>query len=259
MRTFAVVNHKGGAGKTTTAVHLAWGLAERGHRTLIVDLDPQGALASYFRLTPRYTLYHAVLEGADPVQCLAEVRPGLDALLADGTLAQLEIALADRPRRESALRQFLEGVDGYDAVVFDCPPSLSLIIVNAFFAADGLIAPVQMELLSFRGLIQTLEYAQFMGRYLQYQPAFLGVVPTMVRDDERWHQRWLKRTRNSLPAERVLPPVPYDGAIPEGLQEGRTAFEAAPEGPAAQRYWQMVERVEAYLTSHQTEQRRVAE
>jgi len=259
MRTFAVVNHKGGAGKTTTAVHLAWGLAEQGHRTLIVDLDPQGALATYFRLTPRYTLYHAVLGGVDPAQCLAAVRPGLDALLADGTLAQLELALADRPRRESALRQFLEGVDGYDAVVFDCPPSLSLIIVNAFFAADALIAPVQMELLSFRGLIQTLEYAQFMGRYLQYQPVFLGVVPTMVRDDDRWHQRWLKRTHNSLPPERVLPPVPFDSAIPEGLQEGRTAFETAPEGPAAQRYWQMVERVAANLTSHQAERSRVAE
>jgi chromosome partitioning protein len=259
MRTFAVVNHKGGAGKTTTAVHLAWGLAERGHRTLIVDLDPQGALASYFRLTPRHTLYHAVLEGADPGQCLAQVRPGLDAFLADGTLAQLELALADRPRRESALHQTLAGIGDYDAVVFDCPPSLSLIIVNAFFAADALIAPVQMELLSFRGLIQTLEYAQFMGRYLQYQPAFFGVVPTMVRDDNRWHQRWLERTRNSLPAHRVLPPVPFDAAIPEGLQDGRTAFEAAPEGPAAQRYWQLVERVEAHLTSHQTEPRRVAE
>ncbi|MEF8793954.1 ParA family protein [Thiohalorhabdus sp.] len=259
MRTFAVVNHKGGAGKTTTAVHLAWGLAERGNRTLIVDLDPQGALASYFRLTPRYTLYHAVMEGVEPAQCLAEVRPGLDALLADGTLAQLEIALADRPRRESALRQFLEGAEGYDVVVFDCPPSLSLIIVNAFYAADALIAPVQMELLSFRGLIQTLEYAQFMRRYLQFQPAFLGVVPTMLRENNRWHQGWLKRTRKSLPADRVLPPVPYDEAIPEGLQDGRTAFEAAPEGHAAQRYWQMVERVEANLTSHQPEQRRVAE
>ena len=259
MRTFAVVNHKGGAGKTTTAAHLAWGLAEQGHRTLIVDLDPQGALASYFRMTPRYTLYHTVLEGADPTQCVAPVRENLDAFLADGTLAQLELALADRPRRESALRQTLAAMDGYDAVVFDCPPSLSLIIVNAFFAADALIAPVQMELLSFRGLIQTLEYAQFMGRYLQYQPAFFGVVPTMVRDDNRWHQRWLERTRSTLPMNRVLPPVPFDSAIPEGLQEGKTAYEVAPDGPAAQRYWQMVERVAANLSAPQPQRQRAAE
>jgi chromosome partitioning protein len=259
MRTFAVVNHKGGAGKTTTAVHLAWGLAERGNRTLIIDLDPQGALASCFRLTPRFTLYHAVMEGADPQQCLVPVRDGLEAFLADGTLAQLELALADRPRRESALRQTLEGLGDYDAVVFDCPPSLSLIIVNAFFAADALIAPVQMELLSFRGLVQTLEYAQFMGRYLQYQPGFFGVVPTMVRDDNRWHQQWLERTRTSLPRDRVLPPVPFDAAIPEGLQEGKTAYQVAPDGPAAQRYWQLVERVEANLSSQQPERRRAAE
>ncbi|HKJ87075.1 MAG TPA: ParA family protein, partial [Gammaproteobacteria bacterium] len=225
MRTFAVVNHKGGAGKTTTSVHLAWGLAERGYRVLLVDLDPQGAVASYFRQTPRYTLYHAVWEGTPTEQCLVPVRDGLDTLLADGTLAQLELVLAERSQRESALREALEQVGDYDVVLFDCPPSLSLIIVNAFYAADNVIAPVQMELLSFRGLTQTIEYAQFMGRYLQYQPEFFGIVPTMLGEDNPWHKRWLERTRNSLPPERVAEPIPFDTTIPEGLQQGRTVFE----------------------------------
>jgi len=247
MRTFAVVNHKGGAGKTTTAVHLAWGLAEKGHRTLVVDLDPQGAVGGYFQLAPRHTLYHAVLEEKAPEQCVQPVREGLDAMLGDGTLAQLELSLADRPRRERALRDTLARLHGYDAVVLDCPPSLSLIIVNAFFAADDLLAPVQMELLSFRGLIQTLEYAQFMGRYLGYQPDFYGVVPTMARLDNPWHQHWLQRTRASLPPRKVMAPIPFDTAVPEGLQQGLTAYEVAQDGPAAAGYWGLVEGVEAGL------------
>ncbi|MFA9461459.1 ParA family protein [Thiohalorhabdus sp. Cl-TMA] len=257
MRTFAVVNHKGGAGKTTTSVHLAWGLAERGYRTLLVDLDPQGALASYFRQTPRHTLYHAVWEGVSTEQCLVPIRSGLDALLADGTLAQLELVLAERPRREAALREALGQLGDYDAAVFDCPPSLSLIIVNAFYAAQSLIAPVQMELLSFRGLTQTLEYARFMGRYLQYQPGFFGVVPTMVREDNTWHMRWLNRTRKSLPPERVAAPIPYDMAIPEGLQQGRTVFEVDSASPAAQRYGQLVESVAADIGTREPQDQRL--
>jgi len=251
MRSFAVVNHKGGAGKTTTSVHLAWGLAERGYRVLAVDLDPQGALATYFRQTPRYTLYHAIWEGAATEQCLVPVRDGLDALLADGTLAQLELILADRPHREASLREALGQVGDYDVAIFDCPPSLSLIIVNAFYAADSLIAPVQMELLSFRGLMQTLEYAQFMGRYLQYQPGFFGVVPTMLREDSGWQMRWLRRLRASMPAERVATPIPYDSAIPEGLQRGRTVFEVDTASPAASGYSELVDRVAGDLATPQ--------
>lgn len=247
MRTYAVVNHKGGAGKTTTAVHLAWGLADRGYRTVLVDLDPQGAVAGYFRLAPRYTLYHTVWEGVDPNGALVPVREGLQALLADGTLAQLELGLADRPRRESALRDVLGQVSEQDAVVLDCPPSLSLIIVNAFYAAHGLVAPVQMELLSMRGLVQTLEYAQLMGRYLQYQPDVHTIVPTMVRPQERRQVGWLRRLQRNLPASLLAAPVPYDTAIPESLHAGRTVFEEGRPAPAAERYWRLVDRMEADL------------
>lgn len=253
MRAFAVVNHKGGAGKTTTAVHLGWGLAELGYRTLLVDLDPQGAVATYFRLTPRYTLYHSVWDGVPAEQCLSPIRDNLDGLLADGTLAQLELALAERPRRESSLQETLDQVDDYEVAIFDCPPSLSLIIVNAFYAASSLIAPVQMELLSFRGLVQTLEYARFMGRYLQYQPDLFGVVPTMVREDNPMHQRWLRRVRDNLPADLVADPVPFDPAIPRGLQQGQTAFHVDPKSPAAQAYEGLVGQVAAELETREAE------
>ena len=236
MRSYAVVNHKGGAGKTTTAVHAAWALANRGWRVLIADLDPQGALATYFRLTPRYTLYHTAWEGVAPDKAVVPVGANLDALLADGTLAQLELYLADRPRRESAVAEVMARVGPYDAVLFDCPPSLSLIIVNAFYAADALIAPVQMELLSFKGVLQTLEYAQFMGRYLQYQPEFFGVVPTMYREDNPWHRHWLERTREGMPEAKLLEAIPFDPAIPDGLNRGMTAFDVSEDSPAARAY-----------------------
>ena len=98
-----------------------------------------------------------------------------------------------------------------------------------------------------RGLVQTLEYAQLMGRYLQYQPDVHTIVPTMVRPQERRQVGWLRRLQRNLPASLLAAPVPYDTAIPESLHAGRTVFEEGRPAPAAERYWRLGDRMEADL------------
>lgn len=177
----AVLNQKGGVGKTTTTINVAAYLANRGQRVLIVDLDPQGNATSGLGMSHNADepgTYQVLLEQAKAIDIVKPVTEKLHVLPTDGQLAALEIELVDRAERETVLRRALENLD-YDYIFIDCPPALSLLTVNALAAADNLLIPVQSEYYALEGLSQLLNVVQMVRGNLNPNLELLGVVMTM--------------------------------------------------------------------------------
>jgi chromosome partitioning protein len=154
----AIFNHKGGTGKTTTSVSIAAGLASRGLRVLLVDTDSQGNVGVSLGLKCDKTLYHVLVMGLRPTDAAVQVRPNLDLIPSNETLAAAELYHAGRQNRDRVLRDRLApAFEAYDVVVLDCSPSLSLMNQNALVAADGIIIPVACDFLSLVGVRQVIK------------------------------------------------------------------------------------------------------
>jgi chromosome partitioning protein len=156
-RVLAVVNQKGGVGKTTTTVNLAAALAQSGRRVLVVDMDPQGNATMGSGIDKRNvsrTVYHALLGLGElaGIRTRSE-RGGYDLVPANRDLAGAEVELVELPARETRLKSALERIAGdYDYILIDCPPSLSLLTVNALSAAQRVLIPMQCEYYALEGL-----------------------------------------------------------------------------------------------------------
>lgn len=175
----AIVNHKGGTGKTTTTINLGSALAAQGYRVLLVDFDAQGSLSYALGLDDTGpTIAEAILGDVDPKLALQQ-REAMDILPAGRALADVELAIARAEGRMDHLRNLLSEFHGYDFVLIDCPPSLSLLTLNALNAADAILVPMQMDVLALRGLDSMLETVKSM-RAFNPDLQVLGVLPIMV-------------------------------------------------------------------------------
>ncbi len=183
-RTIAIANQKGGVGKTTTAINLSSCLAEAGQRVLTIDFDPQGNATSGLGLEKgniEDTVYEMLLGDCDFKDCLQEnVQKNLDVLPSDSNLAGAEIELLDVDGKESVLKNHLADVkDMYDFIIIDCPPSLSLLTINALVAADTVLVPIQCEYYALEGLSQVLRTIGLVKKKMNPSLEMEGVVFTM--------------------------------------------------------------------------------
>lgn len=203
MRVVAILNQKGGVGKTTTAVNLGAALALTGQRVLLVDADPQGNLTDHLGLDEQVgetTLYDVLTDNA-PIEAavLATDTPGLHVLPADSDLAAVEQELATEIARETRLRRGLSRLaeDAYDWVLIDCPPSLGLLSLNAMTAATGLIVTVQTEYFAMRGLGQLDEIVTMVQEHVNPQLEILGILTTLVNPVTRLAREVIDEIRSA--------------------------------------------------------------
>lgn len=183
-RIIAVLNQKGGVGKTTTTINMGAFMAKQGKKVLLIDLDPQGNATSglgFDKLELKLTTYSLLLENADAhnVRHTTSVK-NLDMLPTNSDLSGAEVQLATVSERETKLKLAIQAiVPEYDIVLIDCPPSLGLLTVNALAAATDVLIPVQTEYYAMEGLSQLIQTIQRVQQGLNQSLRILGVVMTM--------------------------------------------------------------------------------
>ncbi len=240
-RKIAVFNHKGGTGKTTTSVNLAAGLAERGHRVLLLDTDSQGNVAVSLGASSERSLYHVLVMGLRASDAIQSLRPGLDLLPSNETLAAAELYLAGRQGRDRILAQRLESVvDGYDFVVIDCSPSLSLLNQNALVLADSVLVPVGCDYLSLVGVRQVIKTVKSVNALLRHPLQIWGVLPTFFDARARICHEAIATLQTHF-GDRCLPPIRATTKLKEAPARARSIFEHAPGTNAASDYAALVD------------------
>jgi chromosome partitioning protein len=242
-RYLAVFNHKGGTGKTTTAVSVAAGLASRGKRVLLVDTDAQGNVSVSLGANAERSLYHVLVMGLRVSDAVKTVRPNLDLLPSNETLAAAELYLAGRQNRDRVLCDRLSSAAaGYDYVVLDCSPSLSLMNQNALVFADSVLVPVACDYLSLVGVRQVIKTVKNVNSLLHHPVQIWGVLPTFF-DARAKICREAVSTMQQHFGERCLPPVRAAIKVKEAPAQGQTIFEYAAGTPAAEDYGVVVDRI----------------
>ena len=243
IRRIAVLNQKGGTGKTTTSVNLAAGLAEAGYKTLIIDLDAQGNVAVSLGLSSKRTIYHVLVEGDHPADCIVNVSENFDALVSNTSLAQAEIRLVNTPRnRFKVLANRMVSITNYDFIIMDCGPSLSVLNQNALTYADNIIIPVSCDYLSLVGVKQILRTLKKVNELLLHPVSILGVIPTFFDVRTRISVEAVS-TLKSYFKERVLPPIRINTKLREAPGHKKTIFEYAPDSRGSQDYRRLVQSV----------------
>ncbi|WP_324669013.1 ParA family protein [Geochorda subterranea] len=255
-RILAVVNQKGGVGKSTTAVNLAAYLAVAGHRVLLVDVDPQGNATTGVGIDKRglpACIYH-VLMGEQPIEAI--IRPtevaGLEVAPATIDLAGAEIELVSALSREFRLKRGLEPVeDGYDYVIIDSPPSLGLLTLNGMAAAHKVLVPIQCEFYALEGLSQLMRTVEMVREHLNPDLGVAGVVLTMYDSRTNLSQQVVEDVRSFFEGRvRVFETlIPRNVRLTEAPSYGKPIVLYDPQCRGAEAYRSLAEEVMRYEPS----------
>jgi chromosome partitioning protein len=238
----AIVNQKGGVGKTTTAVNLGAGLAGAGLRTLVVDCDPQSNATRSFGIARDHspTLYDTLVrdEPEPMADVVVETRVrNLSLVPASPGLAGAEVELVSVVGRESRLRLALEPLrDDFDFILLDCPPSLGLLSVNALAAADGVIVPVQCEYLPLEGLGLLMRTLDLIRSRINPHLALTGLVMTMFDGRTNLASEVVEEVGRHFPDEQFRSVIPRSVRLSEAPSYGETILQYAPSSPGAEAY-----------------------
>ncbi len=243
MKRIAVINQKGGVGKTTTTVNLGAALAHLGHRVLLLDMDPQANLTVHVDKRPDLegnTLTNLLVEDAR-LESLVQTTglPNLFVVPSDTSLAGVEQVLANRIGRETILREALEvfpDAASFDFVIFDCPPSLGVLSANALVAADFVVIPMQAEYLALQGMAKLLEIIQLVQKRLNPALKIACVLPCMVDARTNLSTEVLREIDTHFGPLLTKARIRNNVKLAEAPSFGRTIFEHAPDSNGARDY-----------------------
>jgi chromosome partitioning protein len=237
-RTVAFANQKGGVAKTTSTLAVGAALGELGHRVLLVDLDPQGALSYSMGVDPDLLdeTINDVLVRRLPVEKVILSRE-VDLVPANIDLAGAEAVLLAKTGREYALQRALRDIENnYDFILIDCPPSLGILTINGLTAAQEVVIPLQCEALSHRGVGQLIETLEDIRHFTNPDLKVAGIVPTLFDGRSRHANQVLGDVGSRYDVEVWLPPVKKSIRFAEASQVGKSILSYAPTHPGTEAY-----------------------
>ena len=234
----AVVNQKGGVGKTTTAVNLTAALTAMGRKVLMCDFDPQANGTSGLGVEKRqvkHSSYDILISDVKVQDCIVHTNYG-DVLPSNAALAGAAIELIDVPKREHTLKKALETVrDEYDYIFVDSPPSLELLTLNALCAADSILIPVQCEYFALEGLSDLMTTLRAVKRKLNPRLEIFGVLLTMYDGRTNFSNQVAEEVRRHFPGKVYASVIPRNVRLAEAPSHGLpvTAYDRSSKGSRA--------------------------
>ena len=240
-KTIAITNQKGGVGKTTTAINLAAALAAQGKKVLVIDTDPQGNMTSGFGVNKNEvenTVYELMLGDCSTEEAIQrQVKPGVDLIASNVNLAAIEIELMDDENKYFILRNEVEWVkDKYDYIILDCPPSLSMLTINAMTTADSVIVPIQCEYYALEGLSQLIHTVNLTKSRLNPELGIEGVVFTMYDSRTNLSAQVVENVKDNLQTRVYDTVIPRNVKLAEAPSYGQPINEYDPKSTGAEAY-----------------------
>jgi len=242
MRSVAVINQKGGTGKTTTVGNLGAGLALRGRKVLVIDFDPQGALSIWFDVVPGTSLFDLMSGRADPASSIYNLRENLFLLPGDRRLSDIHKKIESLWWRKIEKAGGIEG-EKFDYVLMDCPPSWSYLSRFAVTIAGEVVMPVSMDYLSMIGIRQVVEGVGDVVDTEGVTPEIKLVVPTLYDCRHKKSKEILKVLHWHF-GDRVSEPIRSNVRLSEAISYHQTIFEFAPNSHGAKDFKKLVRRVD---------------
>lgn len=239
-KIIAVVNQKGGVGKTTTAVNLTAALTEAGRRVLLCDFDPQANATSGLGLNKKnlkYSVYDVIINQIPTEQAIQSTKYG-DVLPSSPNLAGAAVELLSIPNPNGQLKAALERVqDKYDLILIDCPPSLELLTLNGLMAAEGILVPVQCEYYALEGLTDLMATLRMVKKRLNPRLEIFGVALTMFDGRTNFSTQVAQEVRRHFPGKVYANVIPRNVRLAEAPSHGLpvTVYDRSSRGAVAYR------------------------
>jgi chromosome partitioning protein len=244
-KIIAICNQKGGVGKTSTSVSLSSGLALEGHKTLLIDLDPQGNATSGLGLNKKEiqkSIYHGLIENAAPAELIQSTPvENLFIIPSNEHLSGTEVELVSELGREGRLKKILSQLDAsYEFVIIDCPPSFGLLTINALTASNGVIIPIQCEYYALEGLSQLVKTINLIKDNLNDRLEIEGIVMTMADFRTNLTQEVINEVKKFFGSKVYQAVIPRNIRLSEAPGFGKPIFLYDKDSEGAKKYKELV-------------------
>lgn len=247
-RIIAIANQKGGVGKTTTAINLSACLAEKGNSVLVIDTDPQGNTTSGFGIDKNFlenTIYELILGECSIQDCIIKnAIPNVSVVPSNVNLAAAEIELIGVDRKEFILKNEVDFIkENYDFIIIDCPPSLSMLTINAMTTANSVLVPIQCEYYALEGLSQLIHTVNLIKERLNPDLEMEGVVFTMFDSRTNLSNQVVENVKSNLKQNVCETVIPRNIRLAEAPSHGMPITMYEPKSAGAESYRQLADEI----------------
>jgi chromosome partitioning protein len=243
MKKIVIVNHKGGVGKTTSAINISAGLAKKGNKCLVIDADPQSNLTESFGIfEPEKEIYLSFSKG-DPLP-IVKIKKNLSIVPNSLNFAGIELEISARMARETILKELIKGTDkDYDYCIIDCPPSLGLITLNALVSADEVYIPMEAEYLAYRGIDSIVGIINLVKKHFNPGLIIKGVFFTKYNEQRVLTKEINNQIKSYFGDVLMETKIRVNVALAESQSDGKDIFEYDPKSNGAKDYMSLVNEI----------------